>query len=181
MKLTRNADTWLKKAADKKNVREMLRTVHGNIAEDGFRLHRDCTLEYCGTDEDRGRFDLILDSVKKNNNLALVQRDALLRSCALYIAIGRGYRPKDDIAPTMKLSVNGRLDYSAKTDDNATDGWMTIQHTGEDITLGIDPEYLYDALSGMSEEVYLSFHKPTSPVLLTDGKREAVIMPKRLE
>lgn len=59
--------------------------------------------------------------------------------------------------------------------------WMcTVEytHTGRDVEFGINPRFLIDALSGMeSDVVTVRTAARNAPVYLTDGTREAVIMP----
>jgi hypothetical protein len=55
---------------------------------------------------------------------------------------------------------------------------VTYSHTGRDVEFSINPRFLLDALSGMeSESVTVRTAARNAPIYLTDGTREAIVMP----
>jgi DNA polymerase III sliding clamp (beta) subunit (PCNA family) len=86
----------------------------------------------------------------------------------------------------LRLSFNVHLDIIASSEESGetripvTCGY---QYTGPACTIAINPRFMIDALS-MADNVLFAMD-PTNtthkPVYITDGSREAVIMPMNLE
>lgn len=57
---------------------------------------------------------------------------------------------------------------------------VEYSHEGQDLDFGISPKYLLEAIEGMGETVTLKINVRNSPLHVTDGTREAIIMPIRL-
>lgn len=53
-------------------------------------------------------------------------------------------------------------------------------HEGEDIYFGVNPKFLLNALLGMGETITLKCNAKNAPIYITDGEREAVVMPMHL-
>lgn len=152
-------------------TRPSLARTYGSIAADGFRLHRDLSLP----DPTDAPFDWRAVYPRPSDNLVTVRVDQLAKAVKSARTMNR---------ETVILYFNGRLDVSGTSEE---DGTVTqsitegYEHAGPDVRLGIHPGHVLDALSGMSGDVVISIESPSRAILITDGKREAVIMPKLLE
>lgn len=183
--LAPDSDKWLNMAVhhDKKHPRPALERVHGNIASDGFRYHKDHARAFSPDPKyPPPDFNVVID---KHHPKALVKasRNALILACLRAIAIGRGASPRDDFMPVLRLSVNGKLEYKAISEENGTtSGYIeNYHHEGDDLEIGFNPKYLMEAVAGMSEEVLISLKASNYPAYITDGRRSAVVMPMRIE
>ncbi len=86
---------------------------------------------------------------------------------------------------TMEFETSRKTDYPVVSSFRLHKGGLKFSkcrviyaHTGRDVQFGINPRFLLDALSGMEgETVTLRTPARNAPVYLTDGTREAVIMP----
>jgi len=190
--LTPDSDKWLKLAISKDKGRAWLTEVYGNMAADGFRLHHDTTRQFSAPEDHPvwtpekilQSFQMVLADCNANKILITINRDALILVCLRAIAIGKGPRAKDNFTPPLRLSVNGRLEYQAISEENGeTSGYIEsgYQHTGDDVNIAVNPRFLAEALAGMQEEVYISLRAHDRPMFITDGQREVVLMPMRVE
>jgi len=170
-------DPWLKRACSKDKARPQLLTVWGNMATDGMRVHYDTRLEPSDPPFPRD-MSFIMDPARKNANMATIKVKPFIQAVkqAKVICNWR-----------VKLQFNGRLDLIAKSEELG-ESIIPLQsgydHAGEDCTLAINPAFLLDALSGFTDEVYFCMNEQRPdkcPVYITDGTREAVIMPLTLE
>lgn len=50
-------------------------------------------------------------------------------------------------------------------------------HEGRDLEFGVNPKFLADALAGMDQTVTVKCNAKNAPLYITDGTREAVLMP----
>jgi hypothetical protein len=164
------SDPWIAKAASKDTFRPQMCRHYGNIATDGFRIHYDASLSGETTPFN---WRVILDPCKAYTNLATVSNADLVRAC----------KSVKRFAECITLTLNGSLQYSAQSDDaGTTAGEITrnYSHTDDDLTVKINAKYILDALSGMEDTVIISGRGSNYPVYITDGKREAVVMPVRM-
>jgi len=170
-------DPWLKRACSKdKNRPEELLPVWGNMATDGYRVHYDKSLEPSDPPFPRD-MSFIVDPARLNSNIATIQVKPFIQAIKQARVINK------DI---LRLSFNGRLELIAKSEelgDSIIPLESGYEHAGDDCIIGINPAFLLDALSGFDNEVYFCLADNTPekrPVYLTDGTREAVIMPLNL-
>ena len=170
-------DPWLKRACSKDKARPQLLTVWGNMATDGMRVHYDTRLEPSDPPFPRD-MSFIMDPARKNANMATIKVKPFIQAVkqAKVICNWR-----------LKLQFNGRLELIAKSEELG-DSIIPLQsgydHAGEDCTIAINPIFLLDALSGFTDEVFFCMNEQRPdkcPVYITDGTREAVIMPMTLE
>lgn len=169
------ADPWLKKAISKdKDYREELCQVYGGIAADGWRMHIDNRLPL---DLFPREIDYILNPLKNYQNIATVPVKPL-------IALVKGMK---GIAKqgngSIKIDLNhDRLEVSAKSEEYGITAAEITTKKGYSLEyipgwFLINPKFLLDALSGFKDEVLISYKNERSPIHITDGVREAVIMP----
>ena len=170
-------DPWLKRACSKDKHREALINVWSNVAADGFRLHIDSRLP----DPDPAppwNYSVIIEPARLNSNIATIKVKPFIQAIKQARVINK------DI---LRLQFNGRLELVAKSEelgDSIIPMVSGYEHAGDDCTLAINPAFLLDALSGFTDEIYFCMDgkRPDKcPVYITDGTREAVIMPLTLE
>ena len=169
-------DPWLKRACSKDKYREALLNVWSNIASDGFRVHRDPRLP--NPDPlPPWNYSIIIEPARLNSNMATIKVKPFIQAIKQARVINK------DI---LRLQFNGRLELVAKSEelgDSIIPMVSGYEHAGDDCTLAINPAFLLDALSGFDNEVYFCMDgkRPDKcPVYITDGTREAVIMPLNL-
>ena len=174
--VTPAADPWLTKACSKDKQREALLNVWSNIAADGFRMHRDSRLP----DPDPAPpwdYSSIIDPARLNSNMATIKVKPFIQ------AVKQARVICDWL---VKLQFNGRLELVAKSEelgDSIIPMESGYEHAGDDCTIALNPAFLLDALAGFPDEFYFCMNEQRpdiSPVYLTDGTREAVIMPINL-
>ena len=170
-------DPWLKRACSKDKHRETLLNVWSNIAADGFRIHRDSSL----ADPDPlppWNYSIIIEPARLNSNMATIKVKPFIQAIKQARVINK------DI---LRLQFNGRLELVAKSEelgDSIIPMVSGYEHAGDDCTLAINPAFLLDALAGFKDEIYFCMNEQRPdkcPVYITDGTREAVIMPLTLE
>ena len=120
----------------------------------------------------------VLTAASHVDNCALVDVNALAAAMKQMKKANKGL---------THMSVNGKLDITATASvdmmsvirNTITDGY---QHAGETVELGINPQFVIDALSGMTGDVVLGISEPNDNggrmLYISDGQREAVIMSK---
>jgi hypothetical protein len=162
-------DKWLQLATAKMEDRPLFAKIYGNIGTDGFRFHRDLTLP-----EAPAPFDWRAVYPAPGDNLASIP----VKRLAQAVKQAKGMNPD-----RVNLYFNGRMDVSATSEefgDMRTSLTDDYQHTGADIEIAIRPRQLLEALSGMEGEIVFQISGTDRALILTDGKREAVIMPLRI-
>jgi hypothetical protein len=170
-------DAWLKRACskDKKRPEELL-PVWGNMATDGYRVHYDTRLEPSNPPFPRD-ISFIMDPARLNSNIATIRVKPFIQAIKQARVINKD---------VLRLSFNGRLELIAKSEelgDSIIPLVSGYEHAGDDCIIGIHPAFLLDALAGFDNEVYFCMADNTPekrPVYITDGTREAVIMPMKL-
>ena len=178
--------------------------VHGNIATDGFRCHRDNSLPPVE--------DFITTRIaecglipSQPRNRATVSRVDLITACLRAFALRGEWDRKNKAYPVLTFCMNGSLQYSAKNETigttyaeivdglNVTDKVKEIKnglkfishqmvyrhHNPEKVvSFALNPRQLLDALEGMEgDTVEIDTPASLAPFYMTDGTREAVIMP----
>ena len=150
----------------KGDMRAQMRQVYGNIAADQYRIHRDLTLPEVSTPFPwRNVYPQPVDNLASIPATSLAQAVKQARTMS-----------KDRVT----LFFNGYLDVSATSEESGivrTSITDDYQHTGADVEISINPRYLIEALSGMDGEIIIQATSANRPIIITDGKREAVIMP----
>ena len=193
-------DPWIAKAASKDDARPALLYSWGDFATDGIRAHIDRSIpardfadlgEYERPSESdikhyRGSIERLLAQAYDNPTTLTIDAQALKRAVKL---------AKSTNKETIHLYANGRLDVwgtleyegDARVSLDESKGYAK---SGPDSEIVINPRYLADALAGLSGEILISIPsftededgpRPEGAVYLTDGAREALIMPKRPE
>jgi hypothetical protein len=190
-------DAWIGKARanGRKETRQRLVEHWGNFCADGFRLHYDPTaapraFEYPDGSE-LPHFQSMRATVERIRQDAqrTARNLATVTGARLYWAVKGAKAINKD---TIRLSFNGRLEVTADSGyigsnlNSAAsfpiEAGTGYNYAGPDTVIGLDPRFILDALSGMeAEEIMIGFGRPDQPVIITDGRREAVIMTKHLE
>lgn len=206
---------WLELATGKKDrTNSIYAYVHGNLATDKYRIHRDNSLPTVDDElttrineavnvDSEGRQTVGLPTQPRNR--ATVSRVDLITACKRAMALRDDQDRKCQKYPLLTFCMNGSLIYSAKNegvgstsaeiidDLKVNDKVTTIKnglkytthtmvykhHNPEKVvSFGINPRFLLDALSGMEgDTVEIDIPAPRAPFYMTDGTREAVIMP----
>jgi DNA polymerase III sliding clamp (beta) subunit (PCNA family) len=185
-------------------ARPELSVIHGNLATDKFRVHRDNSLP--SVDDEVTQRILACGLIPSQpRNRATVSRVDLIAACRRALAFRDEQDRKNRWYPTLTFCMNGSLTYSAKnegvgsTSGEIVDGTrvtdkvtpiknglkyhthtMVFKHHNPEqvVSFGINPRFLLDALEGMEgETVEIDIPAPRAPFYMTDGTREAVIMP----
>jgi hypothetical protein len=174
-------DPWVEKAVLKKAVRfdqDSYLTSAGNIATDGYRIHYNPRLFNRKDSPWRERAERFIVSGRDYPNIITLDGHAtqqLIKACRLAVK---------QKGPFI-LNVNGKLEYSIQ-DDNvesaqaiSTEGSITVgyQHSGKDVKFRINPHYLLDAIGKPGKVTTIRILSNRDPVYVTDGSREALIMP----
>ena len=169
-------DPWIGKAASKDDPRPALMAHGGNFASDGFRLHYNAALPALPYESLReSALKDILSPAKKYNNTITLNAAAareLITACKLAKKEHR----------ILRMSVNGSLELTTTSEEfgeyhqTITDGYT---HSGPDVTLAINPQYIMEAID-KPHPVKIVIRDGNSPVYVTDGEREAVIMTMRI-
>lgn len=195
----KNGQEWLKLATSKDDARPALQEVYGNIASDGVVMFVD-------NNEPAGEIPSynylpILEGARKNNTAVVtVDRDSLLQAMkqARVIANQRN--------GAVQLYVDGRLYWHSEaawlgeTTGYIADGFkqrISVKHTkggdketylvshythqGKNMLIAANCEYIYKAACGMGETVTMALEGPEKTIYMTDGTKEAVVMPMRIE
>lgn len=165
---TEKADPWLALAVSKDKARPALQKVYGNaIAADAYRVH----IDHTKPEPAEMPFDYRVVSPLPGNTITLADPKALARAMKTAKTVDRD---------VCKWSVNGSLDIIATDEENGTTRTIIAegyQHAGPDVTIGINPGYVLDAISGMKKgPLTVVIGGPSRPLSITDGKREAIIM-----
>lgn len=193
-------NTWLKKATSKSNPK--FAVIHGNTATNGERIHRDNSLP-----ANYGEIDFNVYIPSRPRNRATVSLADLINAGKQALALRDARDRYCHYVPTLRFSMNGSFTYYAENANIGTisgeivDGYkfvekVTVAHKANKMTshnhrmtykhhhsdkpseFALNPQYLLDALSGMEgETVELDAPTGNAPVYITDGTREAVIMP----
>jgi len=196
-------DKWLAKALSKDHdFRPRLCESWGNFCTDGLRAHIDPRLEPQDPEIPEWSSDDTFYRDELENNLRIardLQAVALLdvKKLTKAVKLARGANKAE-----IRLSFNGRLDcYGLELDYddqeinrlNASilpgDGY---EYSGPDRVIAVHPKYILDALSGLAGSVVVGVPfvpeydendpKPIEcPIYLSDGIREALVMPMYLE
>lgn len=175
-------DTWLNKAVSKEEHRPEMQKPYGRFGADGYRLHYNkaipVTIPADGSETLPQRADEVLYAASHVENAALVPVDT-------FLAAMKQVRKANKSRACMY--VNGRLDVSTTAERDAESVIRALvengyQHAGENVKFDINPQYVIDALSGMSGEVVIGISDVTEnggrTLYISDGAREAVIMSK---
>lgn len=186
---TQPTDPWIAKACSRDEARPTLARAWGDFAADGYRLHIDPRLQPVTTYPEwtnESEIDALRRSIEEirshpAENFVTVDAKALAKAAKAARTVNK---------EIIRLSVNGRLDvYGIGEETGQAGHYLTeehgYQHAGPDLEVGIDPRFLLDALTGFSGEIVISLGGASgtatnSPLTLTDGIREAVIMPKQI-
>lgn len=165
-------DAWLQRACSTDKQRESLAQVYGNVSSDGSRLHIDTRLEPSNPPAPYN-WECVVNPARKYENIAILQVKPLVKALKQAKSINK---------ESTHLSFNRRLEIIARSEETG-ESMIPIetgyQYTGQDAIVWINNKFLLDALSGFTDEVMLCLgsNPPKMPVYLTDGTREAVIMP----
>lgn len=197
---------WLEKATKKDYRRPEFGVIHGNMAADGFRIHRDNSLPAANDFLTQKIAECGLIPTQPRNR-ATVSRVDLLTACKQAYAFRDEWDRKNHRYPAISFCMNGSLQYSAKTEVGSTSGeiidgtkvtdkiteiknglkyhthTMVYKHHNPDkvTSFAIPSNQLMDALEGMEgETIEIDCPNPRAPFYMTDGTREAVIMPVKL-
>ena len=182
-------DPWLAKALCKDEARPSLCQSWGDFCTDGTRAHIDqrlapvippVTLDWdeAARKNTRETMGKLLESGRALDAIALVDVKALTRAAKL-AKIGN--------KSTIRLAFNGVLGCHGTDgyDETGCNVIKSYEYSGPDREILIDPRYLLDALSGLAGQVVIGVPfvpedkgRPEAPVYLSDGAREALIMPK---
>jgi len=200
---TQPADPWIQKAVSKDPVRRALCLSWGDFGADGYRAHIDRRLprrdfadldEYSRPSESDIEYyavGLERELQKAQDAETVVTVDA--KALAHAVKLAKGVNKE-----SVYLAANGRLDVTGSDEWTGESGIALTQaegyeKSGPDARICINPRYLLDALSGLSGEVLITLPAyaeveddeyplaPISGAYLTDGTREALIMPKAHE
>lgn len=197
---------FLESALSKNRNRPQYTETHGNLATDGYRLHRDNSLPAVD--------DYVTKAVEncglipaKPRNRATVSRVDLITACKRAFAMRDEWERSKKWYPVITFCMNGSLWYSASSESTGTtrgeiiDGTkvndkvkaiknglkyeshtMVYKHHHEEtVSFALNPRQLMDALEGMeTETVEIDIPHPLAPFYMTDGTREAVIMPIKI-
>lgn len=185
------SDPWIAKACSKDDARPELTRTWGNIAFDGYRAHFDPRLsptpesdypewvDWSSVSGYRERLEEI--RTQPANNLVSIDAQALARAAKAARTVNK---------ETIRLNVNGSLDVYALSEETGRAGHELTpthgyEHAGPDLEVALNPAYLLDALSGFTGQIVIALggasgDASVSPIHLSDGTREAVIMPKQL-
>jgi len=196
------SDPWILKAVSKDDARPSICIPWGDFATDGIRAHIDRHLpprtfaeleEYERPSESdiehyRGSIARLLADAQDNKTLITIDAKELAKAVKL---------AKSTNKETVHLFANGRLDVWSESVEfgdtrvglEASQGY---NKSGPDAEILIDPRFLTEALAGFTGEVLITLPeyvpcpeespdavRPSNAVYLTDGAREALIMPKR--
>ena len=167
-------DSWIARAISKDDAQPQ---HGGNFAADGYRLHYNAALpelDYC--ELRASSIKTILTPAREYPNQVTLNAAAvkeLITACKL---AKKGKR-------TFRISVNGTMELSTTSEEYGN--WSAsiskgYTHTGEDVTLAINPAYLMDALD-KPHDITMRMIDGKHPVYITDGTRESVIMNMQLD
>lgn len=165
------ADKWLSLATAKGEEaqrRPALAKVYGNISADGRRLHRDLTLP---ASADPVPFPWQQAYPPVTDNLVTIPSPALKQAVKQAAKMNRD---------CVTIYFNGSADVSATSEEFGavrTSITENYQHIGADLTIALNPRFILDALSGMADDVTIQLASESAPIIITDGKREALLMP----
>lgn len=171
---------FLQSATGKRELAGMdLRKVHGNLSSDGNRAHRDNSIPALANDELTDRVNQCGLIPSQPRNRATVSRAALMDACK------RAYELRDEKAkrlglyPVMTIDMGLDLYWHSTMGENRADGHTEYkQRPAKVVTFGVNARYLMDALRGMQgETIEIDIPSPKAPFYVTDGTREASIMP----
>lgn len=184
------ADPWLKKAVRKPRDSgpgvEWQAYIHGNVSTDGYRLHYDPRLPAPEDPEDAQHVKMItyiLDDTRKN----CTDKQATLGTARLRAALKQVIKLSKDSG--VLLTFGEKLEYLAANEDGVIRGEIQqgqayTPHECE-VKIAVNPKYLDDILSGFGESCILKTRgvkaAHCSPLHLTDGQREAMLMPMKLD
>lgn len=180
--------------------------VHGNLATDQYRIHRDNSVTPDNDDPMTQRVNNCGYIPSQKRNPCTISRADLITACKRALALRDEWDRNNKRYPTLFFSINGSCTYRAQTEsvgstygeindgEKINDKVTSIKnglkyhshvsvyrHEKADKVLdfGINPRYLLDALTYMESDT-VTFDPGTGrahPVYITDGTREAVIMP----
>jgi len=165
------AQVWIDKAVSKDPHRaQWLQSNAGELSADAFRIHRVVNGKY-----QDGELLNQLNSINllnaPNENMAIADADELRK------AVRSAMKQNKE---TIRLYVNGTLEISTDNDNGRMQTTLKkYEHQGENITMLFNPRYLMDALSIMEGEIVMSMKESVSPLYISDGSFEAVIMAKK--
>jgi hypothetical protein len=170
-------DPWIARAISKDDAQPQLMIHGGNFAADGYRLHYNAALpelDYC--EVRASSIKTILTPAREYPNQVTLNAAAvkeLITACKL---AKKGKH-------IFRISVNGTMELSTTSEEYGN--WSAsiskgYNHTGEDVTLAINPGYLMDALD-KPRGVTMRMIDGKHPVYITDGTRESVIMTMQLD
>ncbi len=184
-KITPRPSSWILRAVGNPNSepREELTHHYGKFGTNGYRIHIDPTLPLIKTNPVEKvlaeTVETLLSLTAKYETLITIDPKKFIQACKAAKAIRKN---------SVKISVNGSLELKSLGDEwkdnNAGTNRLSTEsgytHTGPDTSFSINPAYLIDALSGMTSEIILSAKNEKHPIYITDGTREALIMPMNL-
>jgi len=198
-----NPAKWLELATSKASNRPEYQVLYGNVGTDGYRIHRDNSLPAAENDDFITRVATIIPTQPRNR--ATVSRQDLIIACKRAFAFRDEFDRKNKNYPVITFCLNGSLQYSAKnegvgsTHGEIIDGQTIVDKTTpikngikyhshktvfkhhnpeKVVSFGLNVKYLLDALEGLQgNTVEIDIPSPRAPFYITDGTREAVIMP----
>lgn len=180
--------------------------IHGNLSTDQYRIHRDNSVSPVNDDPMTQRVNDCGYIPSQKRNPCTISRVDLITACKRALALRDEWDRNNKRNPTLFCSVNGSFTYRAQNEsvgstygeindgEKITDKVTPIknglkyhshvsvyrhENAEKVVDFGINPRYLLDALSNMEGDT-VTFDPGTGrnhPIYITDGTREAVIMP----
>ena len=191
--LARNLEKCKGKKYKGQFIRPVLAVNHTRWAADGFRLHivndaKECQCYFCKKHETPDYNQLI---PRNFIGEIAINRDAILDACnvsKIFSREGSNVVRIDiadvyiEIAGVSEEFGRGSVFYQNNTVVNKNYKSKTYQYskTGSDIFICFNVDFLIDAVKSMGENINIKYAGTTRPVLITDGKRTAILMPMKL-
>lgn len=178
-------DAWIAKAVSKDDARPNMQKPYGKFGADGYRLHYNRALPVTLPPEDFRDAALPQRVAEVLHTASHVENAALIPVAAFMAAMKQVRKANKSRAC---LYVNGRMDISTTAERDQESIIRALiengyQHSGDNVKFDIDPQFVIDALSGMTgEDVVIGISEVTAnggrTLYISDGAREAVIMSK---